>query len=136
MAKHTYLRRACFLLAVLLGAGSAHAHHSFAAIFDIDQPIELTGKVTSVEWTNPHMHFSVQVEDESGVAIEWRFECFPPNMLVRQGWRRNETLNPGDEIIVSGWRARTEPTLGAARQITFRDGRKFMAGPPASIGGR
>jgi hypothetical protein len=92
--------------------------------------------VTSVEWTNPHIHFSVAVEDESGAIDIWRFEGFPPNMLVRQGWRRNETLNPGDEIVVSGWRARTEPMLGAARQITFPDGSQFMAGPPASIGGR
>lgn len=130
------MRRISFLLVALLGAGSAQAHHSFAAIFDIDQPIELSGKVTSVEWTNPHMHFSVEVEDESGGVTEWRFEGFPPNMLVRQGWRRNETLNAGDEITVTGWRARTEPTLGAARQITFPDGRNFMAGPPASIGGR
>jgi hypothetical protein len=117
-------------------AGSAQAHHSFAAIFDIDQPVELVGKVTSVEWTTPHIPFSVAVEDEGGEIVQWRFEGFPPNMLVRQGWRRNETLNPGDEIVVSGWRARTEPTLGAARQITLPDGRRFMAGPPASIGGR
>jgi hypothetical protein len=128
--------RFTFLSAALIAAGSAEAHHSFAAIFDIDQPVELTGTVTSVEWTNPHIHFSVQVEGEDGDVVEWRFEGFPPNMLVRQGWRRNETLNAGDEITVSGWRARTEPTLGAARQITFRDGRMFMAGPPASIGGR
>lgn len=130
------MRRICLLLAALLGAGSAQAHHSFAAFFDIDQPIELTGRVTSVEWTNPHIHFSVEVEDDSGAVTEWRFEGFPPNMLVRQGWRRDETLNAGDEVTVSGWRARTEPTLGAARQVTFADGRKLMAGPPASIGGR
>ena len=136
MAEDLSVRRVWFLAAALLAAGSVRAHHSFAAIFDIDQPIELTGKVTSVEWTNPHIHFSVQVEGDGGAVTEWRFEGFPPNMLVRQGWRRDETLNPGDEITVSGWRARTEPALGAARQITFPDGRKFMAGPPANIGGR
>lgn len=130
------MRRIAFLLVALLEAGSAQAHHSFAAIFDIDQPVKLSGKVTSVEWTNPHMHFSVEVEDANGGVTEWRFEGFPPNMLVRQGWRRDETLNPGDEITVTGWRARTEPTLGAARQVTFSDGRQLLAGPPASIGGR
>lgn len=130
------MHRTSLLLAALLAAGSAEGHHSFAAIFDIDQPVELTGEVTSVEWTNPHIHFSVEVEDESGTLTEWRFEGFPPNMLVRQGWRRDETLNPGDTITVSGWRARSEPNLGAARRITFADGHELMAGPPASIGGR
>lgn len=124
------------LALLLLGAGSVRAHHSFAAIFDIDQPLELTGKVTSVEWTNPHIHFSIEVEDRAGTTSEWRFEGFPPNMLVRQGWRRDETLTPGDRITVSGWRARSEPNLGAARRIRFADGRELTAGPPASIGGR
>ena len=130
------MHRPAFFIAALLAAGAAQAHHSFAAIFDIDQPVELTGTVTEVEWTNPHMHFSVEVEGEDGAKTEWRFEGFPPNMLVRQGWRRDESLNPGDRVTVSGWRARTEPTLGAAREVTFPDGRKLMAGPPASIGGR
>lgn len=130
------MQRTAFLMGSLLAAGAAQAHHSFAAIFDIDQPVTLTGEVTTVEWTNPHMHFSIEVEDDSGATTEWRFEGFPPNMLVRQGWRRDETLNPGDRVTVAGWRARTEPNLGAARTITFPDGREFMAGPPANIGGR
>ncbi|MBN1237045.1 MAG: hypothetical protein JXB36_01015 [Gammaproteobacteria bacterium] len=130
------MHRLLILVAALSAAGSAAAHHSFAAIFDIDQPVTLSGKVTSVEWTNPHMHFSIEVEDESGAMTEWRLEGFPPNMLVRQGWRRDETLQPGDTVTVTGWRARSEPNLGAAREVTFPDGRKYMAGPPANIGGR
>lgn len=136
MAEGAHGRRPCVLLAALIGAGPAQAHHSFAAIFDIEQPVELSGTVTRVDWANPHMHFAIQAVDENGELVEWLFECFPPNMLVRQGWRRSETLNPGDEIMVSGWRSRTDPRLGAARTVTFPDGSQYMAGPPASIGGR
>jgi hypothetical protein len=130
-------RRLGVLLAVaLLGAGAAQAHHSFAAVFDGEQSLTLMGTVTSVEWTNPHIHFSIEVETDDGTVEEWRFEGFPPNMLVRQGWRRDVTLKPGDTVTVSGWQARTEPHLGAARHVTFSDGRQLAAGPPAGTGGR
>jgi hypothetical protein len=112
------------------------AHHSFAAEFDADKPITLTGTVTKVEWTNPHVHFSIAVKGAGGSVTEWRFEGYPPNMLVRQGWTRNVTLKPGDAVTVFGWRARAEPNLGAAREITFADGRKMAAGPPAGTGGQ
>jgi hypothetical protein len=126
------------VLAVLgsLPAGAAFAHHSFAAVFDGEQPVTLTGTVKDIEWTNPHFHFAIDVKGENGAVTQWRFEGYPPNMLVRQGWRRDETLKPGDTITVEGWRARTEPNLGAARHVTFADGRKLAAGPPAGTGGR
>jgi hypothetical protein len=114
----------------------AVAHHSFAAYFDGQKAITLTGEVVSVEWTNPHFHFSMDVKDADGATARWRFEGFPPNMLVRQGWRRDETLTPGAMITVEGWAARSEPNAGAARWVTLADGRKLAAGPPAGTGGR
>jgi len=133
------MRRLAIVL--LLGSGIylarlAAAHHSFAAVFDGEQSVKLTGEVVSVEWTNPHFHFSVDVEDADGVVARWRFEGFPPNMLVRQGWRRDETLTAGATITVEGWAARSEPNAGAARWVTLPDGRKLAAGPPAGTGGR
>jgi hypothetical protein len=128
------------LAAVAAGCLSASAgvsaHHSFAAVFDSDQPITVTGKVASVEWTNPHFHFSLDVPAADGAVTRWRFEGYPPNMLVRQGWRRDVTLMPGATVTVTGWLARSEPNLGAARHVTFADGSKFAAGPPAGTGGR
>jgi hypothetical protein len=130
-------------LAVLLAFAStvsiarlAVAHHSFAAVFDGEKPVTMTGEVTGVEWTNPHFHFSIDVKEAGGAVTRWRFEGYPPNMLVRQGWRRDETLMPGATVTVEGWASRDDATLGAARWVTFADGRKLAAGPPAGTGGR
>ena len=133
------MRRLAFLLALVCGlfiARLAAAHHSFAAYFDGQKAVTLTGDVASVEWTNPHFHFSIDVKDANGAVARWRFEGFPPNMLVRQGWQRDVTLTPGVTVTVEGWAARSEPNAGAARWVTFTDGRKLAAGPPAGTGGR
>ena len=119
----------------IAGAHLALAHHSFAAYFDGEKSVTLTGKVASVEWTNPHFHFSIDVEN-AGAVERWRFEGYPPNMLVRQGWKRDETLMEGATVTVEGWAARSEPNAGAARWVTLADGRKLAAGPPAGTGGR
>lgn len=114
----------------------AVAHHSFAAVYDGEKPVTLRGTVTSVEWTNPHIHFTIEVTGEDGTVAQWRFEGYPPNMLVRQGWKRDVTLKPDDTITVFGWLARIEPQLGFARWVTLADGTKLAAGPPAGTGGR
>jgi len=124
---------ACGLL--LVGTAWLSAHHSFAAEFDAEKPVTLSGTVTQVDWTNPHMHFYLDVKSPSGTSTPWKFEGYPPNMLVRQGWKR-DTMKPGDSVTVLGWRARIEPNLAAAREVTFPDGRKLAAGPPAGTGGQ
>jgi hypothetical protein len=133
------MRRLAVLLVIVLGVFAARlaaAHHSFAAYFDGQKAVTLTGEVANVEWTNPHFHFSIDVKGADGAVARWRFEGFPPNMLVRQGWRRDETLTPGAMVTVEGWAARSEPNAGAVRWVTFADGRKLAAGPPAGTGGR
>jgi len=133
------MRRLALLLVLgsgILAARFAAAHHSFAAVFDGDKPVKMTGQVTDVEWTNPHFHFSIDVKDQAGAVTRWRFEGYPPNMLVRQGWKRDETLMPGATVTVDGWASRDDATLGAVRWITFADGKKLAGGPPAGTGGR
>jgi hypothetical protein len=133
------MRRLAFLLVVASGifvARLAAAHHSFAAVFDGDKPVKMTGQVTDVEWTNPHFHFSIDVKDQAGAVTRWRFEGYPPNMLVRQGWKRDETLMPGPTVTVDGWASRDDATLGPVRWVTFADGKKLAGGPPAGTGGR
>jgi hypothetical protein len=120
----------------LSAAPGAGAHHSFAAGFDSDKPFTLNGTVAGVEWTNPHMHFSIDVTGDDGKTARWRFEGYPPNMLVRQGWQKDVTLKLGDAVTVTGWLARSEPNLGAVRNVTLPDGRNLAAGPPAGQGGR
>ena len=126
---------AVMFMTLTLAAGVS-AHHSFAAQYDGDKPLTLTGSVVRVEWTNPHIHIILDVKDDKGAVTQWKLEGYPPNMLVRQGWQRDVTLKPGEVITVIGWRARLEPNEGAARFVTFKDGRKMASGPPAGTGGQ
>jgi uncharacterized protein DUF6152 len=123
------------VLGLLLAAVSVSAHHSFAAEYDADKPVTLSGTVVKIDWTNPHIHLYLDVKSETGAVTQWKLEGYPPNMLARQGWKR-DTLKVGDAITVAGWRARIDPNLGAAREVTFADGRKMAVGPPAGTGGQ
>jgi len=125
----------CVLFSAVLATRAA-AHHSFAAEYDGSQPLTVSGTVAKIEWTNPHIHFYVDVKDAAGAVTQWKFEGYPPNMLVRQGWKRDVTLKPGDVVTVFAWKARFDSALGAAREVTFADGQKLNAGPPAGTGGR
>jgi RecJ-like exonuclease len=113
------------LLAVAL---PAVAHHSFPAQYDIDKPISLTGKVTKVEWTNPHIFIYADVTDATGAVVSWAFEMGGPNALLRQGWKR-DSLKVGDIVIFDGSLARDGSNLVNARTVTMAEtGRKMFAG--------
>ncbi len=95
------------------------AHHSFSAEFDADKPVKLTGIVTKVEWTNPHVWFYIDVKDEETGKVEnWGAEMGPPHGLQRRGWRR-ETLKIGEEVTVVGSRAKNGSNRMNARQVTM-----------------
>jgi hypothetical protein len=117
------------VLGAALAAGlPAAAHHSFPAQYDIDKPITLTGKVTKVEWTNPHIFIYADVTDESGNVVAWAFEMGGPNALLRQGWKR-DSLQPGDLVTFEGSLARDGSNLVNARTVTMAEtGRKMFAG--------
>ncbi|MBH97039.1 MAG: hypothetical protein CMM56_01160 [Rhodospirillaceae bacterium] len=101
------------------------AHHSFAAQYDADKPIELMGVVTKVEWTNPHARFYIDVEDESGSVINWNLELASPNMMVRNGWTRYFVVE-GDEVTVMGTLARDGSKMANALLVTLSDGTVVM----------
>jgi len=104
---------ALFLVAPLL------AHHSFAAEYDSKQPLKLTGAVTKVDWTNPHVYFFIDVKDpETGRVANWAFEMAAPGALKNSGWTRN-TMKTGDLVIVEGTRAKDGGLHGNARSVTL-----------------
>jgi hypothetical protein len=127
------------ILAVLLTivgatAGSpVLAHHSFAAQYDASKAIRLTGTLTKVEWTNPHIYFYLDVKDANGEVVKWGCEAGSPGALSRRGFKRGN-LRIGDTIIVDGYRARDGSHLVDARRVTLADGR-IVSGASAGDGG-
>jgi uncharacterized protein DUF6152 len=118
-------------LSLAVAGGAAWAHHAFAAEFDGKAPVLLRGKVTRVEWINPHAWVHVNVAAADGAMTEWMVEGGTPNTLLRAGIDRN-SLKPGQEIIVRGYQSKDKlckPACKAnGRDVTFPDGRKLFMG--------
>ena len=115
------------LLAGILAAVPAMAHHSFAAEFDFKKPVTLTGTVTKVEWTNPHARFYIDVKDAQGKVTGWELELGSPNTLMHKGWTRN-SLKLGDEVTVDGFLAKDGEKVANAREVKLANGKKVFAG--------
>ncbi len=105
------------LASTLVAALPAAAHHSFPAQYDVDKAVTLTGKVTEVEWTNPHIFIYIDVTDATtGAVVNWALEMGGPNSLLRLGWKR-DSLKTDDLITVEGSLARDGSNLANARTI-------------------
>jgi hypothetical protein len=108
-------------------------HHSFAAEFDGNKPIRLTGALVKIEWTNPHSYFYIDVKDETGNVARWGCEAGSPGALSRRGFKRGD-LKLGDTVVVDGYRAKDGSHLVDARRVTLPDGR-IVSGASAGDGG-
>ena len=122
---------------IALLAATVAAHHNMTAVFDLNDRVALSGTLTKVDWRNPHIYYMVESK-ESGKAVLWKVEGYPPNMLVRrpEGWTREKVLaRVGEEVSVTGWLARSGESAAHSRQFTFSDGTKMESGPAAGTGG-
>jgi hypothetical protein len=120
-------------LAALLAAASVHtlsAHHSFAAEFDVNKPVTLTGTVTKVEWGNPHIWVYLDVKDAHGVAQSWQCEGGAPNTLTRNGWSK-DSLKASESIKIDGFLAKDGSKTCNLRLVKLPDGRSVFAGTSA-----
>ena len=104
---------------LLVAARPVAAHHAFAAEFDADKPVKLTGAVTKIEWTNPHTWFYIDVTDEAGKVTNWGLEMGSPNGLMRAGWTRN-SMKIGDVVTVEASRAKNGTPNANARVVILK----------------
>ena len=121
-------RTALFVIGVaLLSAQTLSAHHSFAAEFDRNSPVTLTGSVTRVDWGNPHIWVFMDVKDDTGKVSNWGVEGGAPNALFRNGWRK-DSLKVGDTVKVEGFKSKDGLPRANANRVTLPDGRRVFAG--------
>ena len=114
-------------LGMLWAAAPVMAHHSFAAEFDIEQPITLRGTLTKLEWVNPHGWLYIDVMTPDGKVVNWAIEAGGPNALLRRGLRKTDFPN-GLEVVVQGYKAKNGSAKVNVRSVTFPDGRNVFKG--------
>ena len=118
---------------VLIGGGlliavrTASGHHAFAAEFDKDKPVVLTGTVFKMEWINPHPWIHIDVKDKDGKTVRWMIEASAPNNLLRRGFTR-DSLPPGSVITVQGYQAIDGANRANGTALTYPDGRHLFIG--------
>ncbi|MBO9710308.1 MAG: hypothetical protein J7521_19055 [Caulobacter sp.] len=111
----------------------AQAHHSFSAMYDSAKPVRLVGKLTKIEWTNPHSYFYVDVKGANGQVVNWACEGAGPGALSRRGFKKGD-IKLGDTLIVDGYLAKSGAKIVDARRVTLPDGRIVNGGTPGDGG--
>jgi hypothetical protein len=118
---------AIFAGGLLLAVAPAWAHHAFSAEFDENKKVTLRGRVTQMEWINPHVWIHLDVKGADGTVESWMIEGGPPNALLKRGWTKR-ALPEGSEIVVEGYQSKDGALRANGRDITFADGKKLFVG--------
>jgi hypothetical protein len=113
-------------IGILALAGPALAHHPFASEFDAQAPLTLSGTVTKVDWTDPHVSVQMDAKDPNGQTRNWKLELASTEMLQRKGWNK-DSLKQGETITVKAYRAKSEPFVAAARTVQMPGGKQMSA---------
>jgi hypothetical protein len=118
--------------ALLAGAARpALAHHSFAAEYDDQKPLKITGTLTKVDWMNPHIWYYVDVKNPDGSTTTWAISGGAPGQLMRRGITK-DLLVIGSTVNVEGFKAKDGSNNGFGQRVTYQDGRNvFTATDPA-----
>ena len=125
------------IFTVLLVAGAlcavqpARAHHAFAAEYDVDKPVTLTGTLSKMEWVNPHGWIYMDVKQPDGGVKQWTIEASGPNQMSRRGLKKTDFVH-GMSLTVKGYQGKKDPALANGRTLVLADGRSFYIG---SVGG-
>jgi Family of unknown function (DUF6152) len=111
-------------VSLLLVPTVALAHHALQAQFDVQRTITLTGAVSKMDWSNPHVRLYIEVRNEASKPVTWELYLGSPNLQIMNGWKI-DTYRRGDQVTVDAYPARDGSTVGYAKKVTRVSGRKF-----------